>query len=115
MIRILLLGGVDSCCYRIDTTSRAPPPKDEYGYAQYVYAHHPRIAAACLQSGELSYAHLRFVERKQSWTRPATVTLTRRSDGAPTADDLRPNQIRLWKFESVTDIPLSTDLANAEN
>lgn len=73
-----LLGGVDSCCYRIDDKPRATS-KDNYGYAQYVMP----ITAHCrrlLASGELSYTIS--ASSNASKLTAATVTLTRKSDGA---------------------------------
>ncbi|MEN6419253.1 MAG: hypothetical protein ABFC73_10075, partial [Clostridiaceae bacterium] len=73
-----LLGGVDSCCYSIDEKPRATS-KDDYGYVQYVMP----ITAHCrrlLASGELSYAIS--ASSSAAVLKSATITLTRKSDGA---------------------------------
>ncbi len=73
-----ILGGADSCCYRIDDRPRHNN-KDEFGYVQYVMP----ITAHCrrlLENGELSYAIS--ASSSEAKLTAATITLTRRSDGA---------------------------------
>ncbi len=73
-----ILGDADSCCYRIDEEPRHNN-KDEFGYVQYVMP----ITEHCrrlLANGELSYAIS--ASSSEAELTAATITLTRRSDGA---------------------------------